>query len=248
MPLPMMINATMPLPAARPHAAYKRQLLEEIQTLNPATLLDVGCGTGDLLLAAREAGIALLAGVEPEPQACERAQSHLLDVIAGRAEALPFADQSFDVVTLDYVAHHIEALPRALREAARVARRAVLVLDCWFDDTLPSQRVARRYDDWLKRRDRRSGYVHNACPAAAELIAMFAAEDFAVDYVCRLILSPLNVDEIESSARALMENTDDPIGKLELEHILDDARRDGISDDGCIVARFLRHDPAAMAA
>lgn len=248
MQLPMMINATMPMPAARPHAAYKRQLLEEIQALHPETLLDVGCGSGDLLLAARDAGIARVAGVEPEPQACERAQSQGLDVIPGRAEVLPFADRSFDVVTLDYVAHHIENLPRALREAARVARRAVLILDCWFDDTLPSQRVARRYDDWLKRGDRRAGYVHNACPAAAELIGMFAAEDFTIDYDCRLIFSPLNVEDIERSARMRVENTDDPIGKLELESILDDARRDGISDDGRIVARFLRHDPAVMTA
>ncbi|KTE46521.1 hypothetical protein ATE62_00840 [Sphingopyxis sp. HIX] len=57
-----------------------------------------------------------------------------MDVISCRAEALPFEDRSFDVVTLDYVAHHTENLPRALREASRVARCAVLILDCWFDD------------------------------------------------------------------------------------------------------------------
>ncbi|BBB10511.1 SAM-dependent methyltransferase [Sphingopyxis sp. EG6] len=245
MRLPMMIQSTKRSSAARPHGEYKRQLLDEIVALKPATLLDVGCGTGDLLVAAREAGIARTVGIEPETQACVRARSRCLDVISCRAEALPFEDRSFDVVTLDYVAHHTENLPRALREASRVARCAVLILDCWFDDTLASQRVARRYDNWLKRRDRKSGYVHNACPTAIELISMFAAEEFSIDYFCRLILSPLDVAEVERSARGLLENDDDPIGRLELEGILDDARRDGISDDGCIVARFLRDGEAA---
>lgn len=240
MQIPIMIKATVPSTSERPHAMYKRQFLDEIIDLSPSSLLDVGCGTGDLLLAIQKSGVSSIAGIEPDIQACAAAQARLPNIILGRAEELPFEDRSFDVVTLEYVAHHVENLPKAMREAARVANTAVLLLDCWFDETIPSQRVARRYDDWLKRLDRKAGYIHNPCPTAAELTALCAAEDFYIDYSCRVALSNLNIDEVYTSASALIDDADDLVGKMQLQNIMDDARREGMSNDGCISARYRR--------
>lgn len=238
----MMIRASTPEPAARPHAVYKRQLLDRLLTLRPRSLLDVGCGVGGLLLAAREAGVEAVVGVEPEASARSAALRSGLEVVDGCAEALPFPDHSFDVVTLDYVAHHTRHLSRSLSEAARVARRALLILDCWFDDTIPSQRVARRYDEWLKRLDRKNGYVHNPCPDAAQLIDCLGAEDFRVEASRHLLLSPLDVVQLEAAAREKLSQTPDPACEIELENLLDEARLHGISDDGCLLVAFVRVD------
>jgi SAM-dependent methyltransferase len=54
------------------------------------------------------------------------------DVIC-RAEDLPFADASFDVVTCRRAAHHFDDARAAVREMARVSGHLVLVEDLLYD-------------------------------------------------------------------------------------------------------------------
>jgi ubiquinone/menaquinone biosynthesis C-methylase UbiE len=103
------------------------------------SLLDVGCGKGFMLhdLKAALPGLRL-AGIDISAYAIEhtiedmRAQVQVAD-----AAALPFADQSFDVVIAINTIHN---LPRALcgqalREIQRVAKRGAFVtVDAWRND------------------------------------------------------------------------------------------------------------------
>ena len=87
--------------------------------LAPATLLDAGCGEGEMLRRVHlpPGARALLLDRNPESAA------HLLASV----DALPFASRSFDVVTcLEVLEHQRDPRPAA-RELARVARRAVLL-------------------------------------------------------------------------------------------------------------------------
>ncbi len=59
---------------------------------------------------------------------CDPAPGMRADVIC-RAEDIPFADGSFDVVACRVAAHHFEDPAAALRELARVTRELVLVAD-----------------------------------------------------------------------------------------------------------------------
>jgi len=85
--------------------------------------LDVSCGRGETLARAREIGFGPVQGTE--------VVEALLggDVMYAEAHDLPFADDSFDVVTMFDVIEHL--LPGddelACRELARVARRHVLI-------------------------------------------------------------------------------------------------------------------------
>ncbi|MBW8724783.1 MAG: methyltransferase domain-containing protein [Inquilinus limosus] len=226
-----------PEPTPRPSRDGKQELLAELRGLHPASVLDVGCGEGTLLRAVTADGAVHGVGLEPEDAAAERARAAWLEVRTGRAEALPFADDSFDVVTLEYVAHHVEHLPRALREAARVARRAVLVLDGWYDEALPSQRVMRDLDDWRKRIDRRLGMVHNPCPRPRDLIdPLLACGPLEIDYACRLELSPRSLAELEATARRHLDTVAPaPDLAAELDRILDDGRLHGCTDAGTLL-------------
>ncbi|ACG77864.1 SAM-dependent methyltransferase [Phenylobacterium zucineum HLK1] len=238
---PLMIPPMSRPAAERPHRRYKRRLLEEILELAPASLLEVGCGAGGLLADVQAHGVAV-AGVEPEPTARELAGARGLDVHAARAEALPFPDASFDLVVFDYTAHHVERLGRALGEAARVARRGVLVLDSWYDDALPCQRVARAYDEWLKRIDRRLGFVHNPSIEASEFVRMLAAAaEFEARYGYELVLTALPLGPLEANARDRLAQIGSPPDLAsELDRILDAARQHGLSDDGCLLFRGFR--------
>jgi len=227
-----------PLPAqARPHAVYKKELLDRLRALSPASILDVGCGDGILLRSACEAGCVRCVGLEPDEQAAGSAQAAGLEVHVGRAENLPFPDRSFDIVAFEYVTHHLEHLQKSLLEAARVADRAVLVLDCWYDEAFASQQVARDYDEWSKRIDRRTGMVHNPCPAPPELAAPFMAlGGFEIDLSCRLVLRPVPIETMAVDAREQLSLVDDdPELRRELGEILDRARRHGATDDGAIL-------------
>lgn len=221
----------------RPHAIYRQDFLDRIAALAPASLLDVGCGEGQLLRSPAFATCARRVGVEVEASQAKRLRDAGLDVQQARAEALPFADGAFDVVTFEFVPHHIEDLALGLKEAARVARHAVVVLDGWYDASLPSQRAAKAYDEWSKAIDRRTGMVHNPCPSAAALAGPFeAVGGFSIDIVHRLILQPLDLDVLEQSALAqLAQAGEDAALRTELNTILTDARGDGISDDGAIL-------------
>ena len=86
-------------------------------------LLDIGCGSGALARSLSERG-ARVAGIDPNPEALETAREAVPEGTfqAARAEALPFADASFDGAIFLNSLHHVPqpAMHRALREAARV--------------------------------------------------------------------------------------------------------------------------------
>jgi ubiquinone/menaquinone biosynthesis C-methylase UbiE len=149
---------------------YQQAFRSEIAALQPESLCDVGCGAGGLLAHARTLGISAV-GIEPDASKLADGRSASLDLRAGNAEALPFADASVDVVTFENSLHHVSDIGAALREAARVARRAIVILDPWFDLSIPTQALGDRFERWLKLADRLTGMVHWDPIAAGEIIA-----------------------------------------------------------------------------
>lgn len=98
------------------------------------SLLDVGAASGDVASQARRQLQAR--GILVQPVLLDRAASHLEPAngaqrVVGEAQALPFADSSFDLVACSLLAHHLEPgeLARFIDEAQRVARLAVLIND-----------------------------------------------------------------------------------------------------------------------
>ena len=88
-------------------------------------VLDVGCGQGIDLARYAMAG-AHATGIDLTPRHVELARQHLAalelggDVHEGDAEALPFADATFDRASSNGVLHHTPDIARALREIRRV--------------------------------------------------------------------------------------------------------------------------------
>jgi len=82
-------------------------------------LLDVGCGSGEFLEFAGNAGWSVV-GVDLDPLAAIVANRRGLDVIQASTGMLPFADQSFEAVTLGHVVEHVHDPTRVLRECFRV--------------------------------------------------------------------------------------------------------------------------------
>lgn len=89
------------------------------------TLLDVGCGRGYFLNRVR--------AVRPEIElvGCDVVDKLAYDGMSlarGSAERLPFADDSFDVVTCSHTLEHIVDPARAVSELKRVAKHVLFVV------------------------------------------------------------------------------------------------------------------------
>ncbi len=111
---------------ARAREEY-RGALAKFVTLRGARALDVGCQCGALAVALAEAG-ADVTGVDvSEPLldgARARARGYGVPArfVRAEGEALPFADASFDLVTLVDVIEHVADAARTVAECARVLR------------------------------------------------------------------------------------------------------------------------------
>lgn len=100
-----------------------------IEPLPGERVLDIGCGEGNHLLFLYTLGLNLT-GVDASPYMINRARDrlgHRCTLRKGRAEDLPFEDNAFDLCVMIHTLEFLDDPLPALREAGRVARRAVFV-------------------------------------------------------------------------------------------------------------------------
>lgn len=119
------------------------EMLTALVPEGPLSLLDVGCGDGLITSRIAAARTDLTAeGID----VFVRPQTHI-PVTAFDGHTLPFADRSIDVVQFVDVLHHTDDPMILLREAVRVARRAILIKDHCRDGFLAGPTL--RFMDWV---------------------------------------------------------------------------------------------------
>ena len=121
------------------HRRWKRRLVWLAKVLPGAQALDLCCGTGDISFALAKAG-AEVTGLDFNPEMLAVAEARGVRAglptaaprfIQGDAQQLPFADQSFDVVTVGYGLRNLTSWEAGISEMVRVAKPGarLLVLD-----------------------------------------------------------------------------------------------------------------------
>jgi SAM-dependent methyltransferase len=134
--------------AARPAVqTLKTWAIEQLAPSPGETAVDVGSGTGeDVVTFAKLAGRAV--GVEPSAglraEAVRRAEGSGAEFVDGDAAALPFEDESVDVLRCERVLQHVAGPADVVKEMARVLR--------------PGGRIALIDTDWA------TAIIHPADP------------------------------------------------------------------------------------
>jgi SAM-dependent methyltransferase len=94
-------------------------VLEWLDAKPTESILDLGCGDGQLTLRIASTG-ARVAGVDNSPEMLAAARSRGIDAREGSAESLPFADRSFDAVFSNAVLHWVRNQDAMMAEVHRV--------------------------------------------------------------------------------------------------------------------------------
>ena len=90
------------------------------QSILGDTVLDVGCGRGELL--------DLLGDYDAVGCDISPGKSDRHTIVQAFAESLPFADNSFDTVVCTHVLEHVRNLPAAMNELRRVASSRMIIV------------------------------------------------------------------------------------------------------------------------
>lgn len=139
---------------------WRKKAARIVAGWNPATVLDLACGSGDLSLALTKAcPQALVVGADfCEPMLQASLAKGVQRLAAADGMRLPFADGTFDAVTVAFGLRNMESWLKALKEFARVLKPGgkLLILD--FSVPPPPLR-------WIYR-----PYLHHVLPLIANLV------------------------------------------------------------------------------
>lgn len=99
-------------------------LLSQVTLRNGFAVLDVGCGTGQLLKVMSEAQDIIGFGIDVEQEMINVAKAKCpnMTIQVSACEKTPFIDASFDVVTACMAYHHFSNKIGFIKEAARILK------------------------------------------------------------------------------------------------------------------------------
>jgi len=139
---------------------------------NFKSLVDIGTGSG--LFAEAFAGKNItVTGVDINPEMIEAAKVYLPDseFKLAPAEKLPFPDKSFDAAFLGMVLHEADDHLKALKEAKRVSRSAVWILEwCYKPEDYGPPLEHRLSQEFIKGLAKEAGYTETEIYEMASLI------------------------------------------------------------------------------
>lgn len=197
------------------------------------SVLDVGCGTGALTLAAaKRAGAAgEVVGLDPNPEmlAVAQAKSSAVRWVPGQAERLPFESATFDAVVSQFAMMFFDDRPTALREMRRVVRpgRRVAVAVCGEVDRSPGYgRFAALLERLFGREIAdafRAPFVLGQSAILEEIATAAGIEDATVSQHVRSVRFA-SIEDLVSTERACAWTLGGLLDGDQFERLLDEAQ------------------------
>lgn len=136
---------------------WREAMVERAVAGGPGLVLDVASGTAGVALELAARGAGRIVGVDVTYPMLEQGRRNIaakdmagrVQLVAGRAEQLPFDDATFDALTFTYLLRYVRDPQATLRELARVVKPGGVVASLEF--LVPPQRFWRSWW-WLYTR------------------------------------------------------------------------------------------------
>ncbi|HWX95780.1 MAG TPA: class I SAM-dependent methyltransferase [Solirubrobacteraceae bacterium] len=133
---------------------WRRAMVDAVAPRAGERLLDVATGTGMVAEEILTRAECTVVGLDQSPQMLSAARARFtyehsgrVQLLEGQAEALPFADASFDGLTFTYLLRYVDDPPATMRELARVLRPGgrIASLEFGVPPRLPARAAWRLY-------------------------------------------------------------------------------------------------------
>jgi SAM-dependent methyltransferase len=124
--------------------SYPAALIDDLVTLAPSSVLDIGCGTGKAARLLAERGLAVL-GIELDPKMAAVARRHGLDVELASFEAWQPRGRRYDLITCAQAWHWVDPAVATPKAAGLLRPGGTLAL-FWNNDE-PDPAVQAALDD-----------------------------------------------------------------------------------------------------
>jgi len=175
----------------RIHPAVFEGLMSGFDAGSGTKVLEIGCGTGNYIVALEEATGASCYGVDPAREMLEKAKARTNKVkwSEGRAEALGLDKEYFDFVFIVDVIHNVRAPLDAFIEAHRVLKKGKKICTATDSEWIIKNRLMSKY--WPETVDYELRRYHRV----AELRIQMKAAGFA-GTVEKTVEMPFEVDDI----------------------------------------------------
>lgn len=111
------------VPVIKPLELYLQAEARHLPKLpnNGGTLLDIGCGNGDFVQLAHEAGWETF-GIDPDPKAVAATKSLGLNAQVGGIESINNQEKAYDIITSSHVIEHVHNPIGLLRACHRLLK------------------------------------------------------------------------------------------------------------------------------
>ncbi len=138
---------------------WRKKVVKMVAETNAKKILDIATGTGDFAI--------MLAGINPDKivgldisegmlevgkkKIKEKQLDHLIEMVLGDSENLPFDDNSFDAVTVGFGVRNFENLDKGLQEINRVLRPGgiFVVLETSQPEKFPFKQLYRFHSKYI---------------------------------------------------------------------------------------------------
>lgn len=137
---------------------WRRMASRRVTQHHPSSILDVATGTADLAIRmAKDSPSSTITGVDLSEKMLERGRAklikkgleHRIDLVTADAVKMPFADDSFDAVTVAFGVRNFNDREAGLREMVRVCRDHGFIAILEFSH--PSKKVVAAPYHWYSR-------------------------------------------------------------------------------------------------
>ncbi len=139
--------------------SWRKKVVKSVKKENPETILDIATGTGDLAIAMAKATDAKITGFDLSAGMLEVGKRKVVDenlqdrieMIQGDAEKMPFADDSFDVITVAFGVRNFENLKKGLDDIYRVLKPGgkFIILEFSQPEAVPMKQLYTFYSRYI---------------------------------------------------------------------------------------------------